>query len=606
MRKQGHIKRLLCVGLLFAALLPSCSLIHDDDLDCQLYTEEGVPYAYVSIALNTSAATPSTRADDDPTGGESGDGPEEGQDYENEVRDITLFFYEATEGVTGVNAAGTTPIVARLSLSENDFTYTQGNDWASTNSIEVEQLLVNHSYHVLAVVNAKDRLGELLTEDVATLTLGDLQQATVTELYDVSDNSYSNFLMASADDEKQLLDIRPNNSVTNPAPTKIDVERVTARVDYRAVDPNGDNDNVYEIEGVGTAKITGAMLVNTLNSDAKSWLLKRVTKTNQAIDTDIIWLGIETNADNGAATNYIIAPLTTTLIADNASTYFSTANYFPSFDYDNADVWETLFIKGTEITDSDETWLRIGYPKENTAEKADLYYTTGVVFQADFIPIIDGNELDNDATFFEWNGKIYPTVEAAMQAFDSNGWERIAETDSWNDITTWENLRGNIIAGLRTGDPVGYKRFLEQQAEEKEGTTAITDEEKAKLRWSNYMKTYCHYELDADGKVKVDTDSNKGSTRSALAPFGLATYYQGICYYTYWIKHANDQIATNDMPFAGGGVMEYGIVRNNIYKLNVTGITQLGNDIPGDRTLQINVSVRNWEVIEGEEEIELQ
>ena len=116
------------------------------------------------------------------------------------------------------------------------------------------------------------------------------------------------------------------------------------------------------------------------------------------------------------------------------------------------------------------------------------------------------------------------------------------------------------------------------------------------------METHCHYKLQ-DGVVKVDI--NEGSTRSALAPFGLATYYKGICYYTYWIKHANDQIEDNNMPYAGGGVMEYGIVRNNIYKLNVTAITQLGNPIPGDRTLQINVSVRNWEVIEGENEIEL-
>ncbi len=592
MRKQVYIKRLLFAGLLFAALLPSCSLIHDDDLDCQLYTEEGVPYAYVSIALNTSAATPGTRADN-PTGGEDGDGEEPGQSYENEVNDITLFFYEATNEVTGVNADAKTSIVARRSLSENDFTYTQGNAWASTN-IEVEQLLVNHSYHVLAVVNGGDSYGENFT------TLGDLQKAIVTKLYDFEGDKYSNFLMASADDEKQLLHITPSNSATNPAPTEIDVERVTARVDYRAVDPNGDNDNVYvyEIEGVGTAKITGAMLVNTLNSDAKSWLLKRVTKTSQAIDTDIIWLGDETSADNGAATNYVIAPLTTTLTADNASTNFSTANYFPSFNYDNANGWEQLFIKGTEITDSGETWLRIGYPKENTVEKADLHYTTGVVFQADFLP----TDYEEDATFFEWNGTIYPTVEEAMQAFDFEGWKRIAETDQWASVKTWNDLRNDIIAGLHTGDPAGYKLFLEKQAEGKDGDI----ENKDALRWSNYMKTYCHYELGTNGEVTVDTDKNEGSTRSALAPFGLATYYQGICYYTYWIKHANDQITDNDMPFAGGGVMEYGIVRNNIYKLNVTGITQLGDPIPGDRTLQINVSVRNWEVIEGEKEIELQ
>lgn len=603
MRKQGHIKRLLFAGLLFAALLPSCSLIHDDDLDCQLYTEEGVPYAYVSIALNTSAATPSTRAGN-PTGGEDGDGEEPGQGYENQVNDITLFFYDAAVATNGVNSVPTEPatsipIVARLYLTASQLTGSETQK--QTEAIEVEQLLVNHQYHVLAVVNGGESFGAGFTD------LDDLQQATVTILYNVTgtgDNvTYSNFLMSSEDDENYPLHITPSNSATNPAMTTIDVERVTARVDYRAVGDTN-TDNVYEIEGVGTAKITGAMLVNTLNETAESYLLKRVTAENAGINTPPTWLGDETyTIETGAATNYVIAPLTTTLNADNASTYFSTANYFPSFDYDNADVWETLFIKGTEITDSDETWLRIGYPKENTAEKADLYYTTGVVFQADFIPIIDGEVLDDNATFFEWNGRIYATVEAAMQAFDFYGWNRIDETkDQWASVTTWDDLRNDIIAGLHTGDPAGYKLFLEKQAKGKDGDI----ENKDALRWSNYMKTYCYYELDTDGKVTVDMDNNKGFTRSALAPFGLATYYQGICYYTYWIKHANDQITDNDMPFAGGGVMEYGIVRNNIYKLNVTGITQLGDPIPGDRTLLINVSVRNWELIEGEDEIKLQ
>ena len=606
MRKQGHIKRLLCVGLLFAALLPSCSLIHDDELDCQLYTEEGVPYAYVSIALNTSAATPSTRAGN-PTGGESGDGPEEGQDYENEVRDITLFFYDVAEAPDGVNSVPTgteppIPIVARLHLKADELQPQTGNSTLKqTGAIEVEQLLVGHSYHVLAVVNGGDSYGENFK------TLGDLQKATITTLYTTTETedkvTYSHFLMSSEKDENPPLHIYANNSATNPALTTIRVERVTARVDYRIDPSKTDEDGAYVIENIGTAKITGAMLVNTLNDDATSYLLKRVTTEKAEINTTPTWLGNETYmTETGAATNYVIAPLTTTLTADNASTYFSTANYFPSFDYENADEWEKFFIKGTEITDSGETWLRIGYPKENTAEKADHNYTTGVVFQADFIPIIDGEVLDDNATFFEWNGMIYPTVEEAMQAFDSKGWERIDESDQWASVTTWDNLRDNIITGLRTGDPAGYKLFLEKQAEGKDGDI----ENKDALRWSNYMKTYCHYELGTNGEVTVDTDKNEGSTRSALAPFGLATYYQGICYYTYWIKHANDQITDNDMPFAGGGVMEYGIVRNNIYKLNVTGITQLGDPIPGDRTLQINVSVRNWEVIEGEKEIELQ
>lgn len=581
------------IYMMLAALgLPGCELIHDDDMDCQLYTPEGVPYAYVSIALST-AMTPSTRAN--PSGGEEGDGPEEGQDYENKVNDITLFFYDEEDAPDGVNSAADTEVI-RQYFGRDSINYTTGQTYATT-TVPVEQLLVSHNYHVLAVVNGGEDFGENIT------TLGALQQETVTKLYNVNGTTYTNFLMASADDETAPLYVRPNNSETNPATTQIDVERVTARVDYRAAAS-------YEVgtegsEPIGTARITGAMLVNTLNDDAESWLLKRVTVPNEPISTtNITWLGHEESLTDGAATNYVIAPLTTTLTADNASDHFSTDNYFPSFDYDNADTWEPLLIEGTEVTDPDtnETWRRIGYPKENTAEKADVHYTTGVVFQADFQP----TGYDDDATFFEWNGTIYPTVEAAMQAFDHNGWKRIDETnDQWLSVTTWDDLRTYIIAGLQTGDPAGYKRFLEEQAEREEGITAITADEKAALRWSNYMETHCHYRLD-NGAATVDTDGTDGSTRSALAPFGLATYYKGICYYTYWIKHANDQIADNDMPFAAGdGRMEYGIVRNNIYKLNVTGITQLGDDIPGDRTLLINVSVRNWEVIE-ENEIELQ
>ena len=604
MRKQGHIKRLLCVGLLFSVGLSSCSLIHDDDMDCQLYTEEGVPYAYVSIALNTSATTPSTRADDDPTGGESGDGPEEGQDYENEVRDITLFFYEATNEVTGVNADAKTSIVARRSLSKNDFTYTQGNDWASTNSIEVEQLLVNHSYHVLAVVNAKDILGELLTKDVATLTLRDLQQATVTELYDVSDNSYSNFLMASADDEKQLLDIRPNNSVTNPAPTKIDVERVTARVDYRAVDPNGTtaNDNKYEVPNLGTVEIKGAMLVNTYNNMATSYLLKRVTTPDKGFTSDIIYLGDETPTPSGIATNYVIDPLSRDKSDRDMSASYD--NYFNNISYDNAAEWENNFIEGVKIIDSQGVeWKRVGYPKENTAEKGSRYYSTGIVFKAE-VTLTDANA---PTTLFEYNGKVYTNLEAIMRVFEGEDiWKLIIE-GNWS-AGTWQKLHDNVVTRLLDNDPTGYKAFLQDElAKQTDLSAEITSEELAALKWDAYCLSHLYY-TNIDGTVSIDVKTDNGSTRLALSEVNqtdgklpdqrIRTYKNGIAYYTYWIKHSNDDNNANDG--AGGGIMEYGIVRNNIYQLNVTGISGLGDDVPGDRTLEINVTVRNWEQMDPE------
>ena len=61
----------------------------------------------------------------------------------------------------------------------------------------------------------------------------------------------------------------------------------------------------------------------------------------------------------------------------------------------------------------------------------------------------------------------------------------------------------------------------------------------------------------------------------------LNTYEDGICYYTWWIKHSNDNANTY-------GIMEYATVRNNLYQLTVNSISSL-NDI------QIIVAVKNWD-----------
>ena len=579
------------IYMLLAALgLPGCELIHDDDMDCQLYTPEGVPYAYVSIALST-AMTPSTRAN--PTGGEDGDGEEPGQANENEVNDITLFFYEATGDKTdkGVNSAAETKVI-RQYFGNNDINYTTGQQ-ASTNTVPVEQLLVNHNYHVLAVVNGGESFGENIT------TLGGLQQATVKEIYTVgTDGSYSNFLMSSADDESQPLLITPSNSENNPATTRIDVERVTARVDYRALGTGGvaTEGNLYEIDGVGTAKITGAMLVNTLNANQSSYLLKRVTEENGPFSTtDIIYLGKETSTPSGVATNYVIEPLSVQKNADKSmAAYYD--NYFHSFDYGNADDWESLFTPGTSITDSEgEDWYRIGYPKENTAEESSSFYTTGVVFRAE----ICLDKSTQARTFFEYENQHYTTLEDLMEGVEGvNDWSVINGT--WGTDWTWSTFKSNIIDKLEESDPTGYKAFLERQLPT-DLSGKVTNS--AALRWAAYAEASLYY-TNKNGTVTLDLRG--GDTRLALLRVHLKedgtlpetrvrTYKDGIAYYTYWIKHSNDNNEDTE------GIMEYGIVRNNLYQLNVTGISMVGDDTPGGRSLQISVTVRDWEMKDPED-----
>ena len=93
----------------------------------------------------------------------------------------------------------------------------------------------------------------------------------------------------------------------------------------------------------------------------------------------------------------------------------------------------------------------------------------------------------------------------------------------------------------------------------------------------------------------VDPSLNPADLKKA---YGIDLLEKGVCYYKYWIKHyENDNI--NVM-----GVMEFGIVRNNLYKMAVTGISSVGPGIitidPEDDNetsytyLNMEMSIRPW------------
>lgn len=593
-------------ALMAAPLLWACS--EEEVPDPQLYTPEGVPFAYVSIGFSTGM-NPVTKAET-PTGGEGGDGDEKGQDYENQIKNIHLFFYNikdpAKTGADGVNMLGDTAIVAHKYLEAGDFDY-YSDVQATTHAIPVENLLVGNAYHVLAVVNA----GETFGKDFAKLD--DLQKAKVTKLYtyDQQKNEYSDFLMSSERDEYPRLTIYGNNSESNPASTEIWVERVTARVDYRLADDFSREIKNSEGTTIATAEITGAMLVNTLKDEATSYLLKRVTKENADFinNTDVIFLGDEKLSDDKTASNYVIDPYAGTGKQDSD---YEPATYFPSIGYDNADKWEKdeLFIKGDEITDEQKVkWNRIGYPKENVNQNGSKAHSLGVVFRARVHLGTDENA-DADAgypTFFEWEGRYYESLEAVMEDFDEHAWTEVINKD-WSTITTWGTFRNMILNNLKDGDPFGYKAYLAGKWTDKGNDEELTDKDKAALAWANYMKETFHYEYDAvTGTVSVDVDkTDDGTTRQLLGKRHVHTFKNGVCYYTYWIKHANDGDDSNDMLTGkGGAVMEYATVRNNIYKLTIARLGRIGDDVPGDTQPMINFSVLRWEKIDDEKDIEL-
>lgn len=589
------------LAVIGATCLFSCDLIHDDDMKCQHYTADGVPFAYVGLNISAGNANQVTKAN--PTGGEEGDGREEGVRDENVVSSITAFFFESDKGI---NSDASTLIVARQSWPSSAFTY-KGNTQYTTDPIEVEHLQVGHTYDVLVVTN----VGPTFGMDVNTL--GELRNMTTSDIWKYERDWTSNderyihtkFVMASADAGNKLF-IHNANSSTNPATTSlINVERLSARVDYQARGSEGEAAGVYTVKDkttnaeIGKAKILGAMLINTLNATAPSYLFKHVTKENEDFTTGAIdYLGLETVKGGNVATNYVLDPKSR---EGKHKADFEPVTYYPNISYADLD-WSQKILTESCVAGLTDDYICIGYPKENVNRIGKRTHTTGVVFQAQYTPM----DFTEGYTYFEWNGKIFATLEAMEQAYDGTGlsWEYINDDAKWAVVTTWASLRTDIIARIKVDDPAGYRAWLVAKSKNKEGT--LDDATKKNLRWDWYILDVLKYKTDAEGKkAEVDVNAEEGTTRNLLhQASGVATYKEGICYYTYWIKHANDQDPSNDLvkgKSEGGGVMEYAIVRNNIYKLRVMSISTPGGDIPGDRTVNVNVLVENWDPLNRED-----
>ena len=540
--------------LLMASLAAGCA---QEDIDTAPSGGGGMSASsYVSLSFASQQSTP-TRSN--PTGGEQGDGDETGQDYENKIKSAVAFFYQ---GNNGVNGDGTTQINAAVSFNvgstmSGDRTYT-----TSPQQVDLE----NETYNVIVVANpgADWWTGQ-------SLTLADVRNHIQTTAWTASESGYSDFVMTSAADATLTLNSNPEN---NPAKATVNVERMAARLDYKAEASYPCTDPAYS---GATVEITGAALVNNLT--AGSYIIKRVA--DDVNGTNLSYLGNETADENDAATNYVLDPWTASKNGNLYGTWFMNGSSDPNW-------WAGYVQPGTPVSDGAETWQRIGYTLENTtaADAAGSDYSTGVVFKATFHPKGVAN-YQNGATFFALGTHLFASMEDMMTyvygADFSQFDDKIDACDNWASVKTF-------AASLLDNDPSGYKAFLLGQDEAQDLAQV-----KESLKWSAYMLSNCGYSASLNGTYKVVLDQNGIVTRNVLQFYGVRTYEDATCYYTWWVRHSNDN---ND---DAKGIMEYAIVRNNIYKLTVNSIYSLGNDVPGeDENIILDVYVNDWLLLDPE------
>lgn len=541
--------------LLMASLAAGCA---QEDIDTAPTGGGGMSASsYVSLSFASQQSTP-TRSN--PTGGETGDGQEKGQANENEIKSAVAFFYQGS-GTDGVNSSGTTPIMAVATFNVGSYTE-PGNGIDRTYTTTPQQVdLDDGTYNVLVVANpgADWWTGQ-------SLTLDDVRNHIQTTAWTASGSDYSDFVMTSAADATLTLNSNPES---DPAKATVNVERMAARLDYKAEASYTCTDPKYS---GATVEITGAALVNNLT--AGSYLLKRVA--DDVNGTNLSYLGDETADANYVATNYVLDPWTASKNGNLYGTWFMNGSSDPNG-------WAGYVQPGTSVSDG---WLRIGYTLENTtaADAAGSDYSTGVVFKAKFNPQGVAN-YQGGATFFALGTHLFASMEDMMTyvygADFSQFDDKIDACDNWAAVK-------NFAASLLDNDPSGYKAFLLGQDEAQDLAQV-----KESLKWSAYMLSKCGYSKDENGKVVLD--QNDKVTRIALKPYGTRTYEDATCYYTWWVRHSNDNDDTKK------GIMEYAIVRNNIYKLTVNSIYSLGNDVPGeDENIILDVYVNDWLLLDPE------
>lgn len=521
--------------------------------------------SYVSFSF-ASPQGASTRSN--PTGGETGDGLETGQANENAITSAVAFFYQGTEQ-EGVNSDGNIPIKAAVTFSMANYTE-PGNGIDRTYTTAAKQVdLENGTYNVIVVANPGT---DWWTG--RSLTLADVRDYIQTTAWTASGSDYSNFVMTSAADATLTLNSNPES---NPATAEVDVERMAARLDYKTTGTYTCDDPAYESNNQkATVEITGAALVNNLT--AGSYLLKRVAADVNG--TNLSYLGDETADENDVATNYVLDPWTTNKSKGLYGTWFMSGSADPNW-------WAGYVQPGTPVSDG---WLRIGYTLENTtaAEEAGSDYSTGVVFKAKFYPKGVAN-YQNGATFFALGNRLFASMEDMMTYVYGADFSQF--DNKIDACTDWAALK-TFAASLLDNDPSGYKSFLQGQDEAQDLAQV-----KESLKWKAYMLNKCGYSASLNNNVySVTLDQNEDtSTREALQPYGTRTYEDATCYYTWWVRHSNDNDDTKK------GIMEYAIVRNNIYKLTVNSIYSLGGPVPGeDENIILDVYVNDWLLLDPE------
>ena len=480
--------------------LMSCSEHHSDEAN----DDSRNPSVYLTLQINT--ASDDTRAGG-PSGGESGDGTEDGINNESKIERLVLFFFRADQATSVDDRSNAENVPVIMEFCENVSVINQSSQttW-NTQPIELKNLEGGREYFMAAVANAY----HFQFADIRTLK--DLQdyEFTAGHWNDAADiTAYSRFIMTSRyrtpeDMEAAKVTLNFGNDYYNPATATLTMERLAARIDIIPVNGRNatwNNNGYYVYTPTGTSDavyLTGLQLINKYNQG--SYLLKHLadaTAEGEIDYTKISLIGTEKMV-NGVQTNYVVDPRTS----------LKTGLKYPSW-YDN--YYNMPFgWKPVEQRTAGNYYI-LDYTQENTVSREHqehLYQLTSLSLQCTYVP----KDYVPGKTFYVYRDATYSNTADLVWAINTPG---------------------------------------------------VTEE--------NVLQTE-----------------------------GVDIYENGVCYYTYPIRHSDlNNSNVND-------IMKYGIVRNNIYRITINSFSGIGTStpvlpLPITQNVNITLWVMPWNVVQNPE-----
>lgn len=427
----------------------------------------------------------------------------------------------------------------------------------------------------------------------------------------------------------------------------IAVERSVARFDFKDGSPKTTASNTYEVLKDGEATIVNITLTKMalVNMSKNFYFLRRVSDNGlnetggEGNPHNLLLCGLEKYSNTTKKGNYVVDTDAaykkgTSIDASTYGQYFNfclgnipaggdwTINEAARNQWYTSDIATVLNGTGDNKDDwnaggSDGEYKIWRYVTENTIpvdgnQKKGI--TTGVVFKGKMV----ANE-NADATLKDKHKSLF---DALNNTNGLNTSDPILYAIGNQLFVTWKEVRDYLIQN--EGNPLYEKVFgnLSEGVKPKAGTgTDYTgavysdDESSADYLWHQWFNNGATGW--GTGTPNRDEDKLKAFKAAAVAAgftiyqrssetTGETTQYGYYCYYFYWNRH-NDNGNTTVM-----GPMEFGVVRNNVYKLSVNSISKLGHprlsendpdpedpddpDEDGDIYFDVSCQVKKWVV----------